>query len=196
MRVGAAANVVAGTIHADSPYGVYDRVVNDIGVPKTSFKAIDIIVVTNPVLSGLKKYKRVLRVTEVRKQWENDPLAEKAFVDLMVYNAETDQLEITDDLRNGNSMIIKRMAGRIKEFAGDWDAVWQNIELRARCKQAVTDLAEELEKPELLEAEFIVKANDKFHLISDKVKDKTGTLDSEQIFFEYKDWLEREVRKQ
>ncbi len=33
MRVGAAANVVAGTIHADSPYGVYDRVVNDIGVP-------------------------------------------------------------------------------------------------------------------------------------------------------------------
>ncbi|MFW5852616.1 MAG: ATPase, T2SS/T4P/T4SS family, partial [Nanoarchaeota archaeon] len=36
MRVGAAANVVAGTIHGDSPYGIFDRVVNDIGVPKTS----------------------------------------------------------------------------------------------------------------------------------------------------------------
>lgn len=34
MRVGAMSNVVAGTIHADSPYGVYDRVVNDLGVPK------------------------------------------------------------------------------------------------------------------------------------------------------------------
>ena len=43
MRVGAAANLVSGTIHADSPYGVYDRVVNDIGVPKTSFKAIDVV---------------------------------------------------------------------------------------------------------------------------------------------------------
>ncbi len=42
MRIGASANVVAGTIHADSPYGVYDRVVNDLGVPKTSFKATDL----------------------------------------------------------------------------------------------------------------------------------------------------------
>jgi len=112
MRVGAAANVVAGTIHADSPYGVFDRVVNDIGVPRTSFKAIDIIVVTNPVISGLKKYKRVLRITEVRKEWENDPLTENAFVDLMVYNPVTDQLEVTDELKNGNSDILKRMAGR------------------------------------------------------------------------------------
>ena len=35
MRVGALANVVAGTIHGDSPYGVFDRVVNDLGVPRT-----------------------------------------------------------------------------------------------------------------------------------------------------------------
>src|SRR3989338_4191753 len=51
MRVGASANVVAGTIHADSPYGVYDRVVNDIGVPKTSFKATDLIVIAAPIAS-------------------------------------------------------------------------------------------------------------------------------------------------
>ncbi|MEK6856815.1 MAG: type II/IV secretion system ATPase subunit, partial [Nanoarchaeota archaeon] len=58
MRIGALANVVAGTIHGDSPYGVYDRVVNDLGVPKTSFKATDIIVVCNPVKSadGLSKW--------------------------------------------------------------------------------------------------------------------------------------------
>ncbi len=195
MRVGAAANVVAGTIHADSPYGVYDRVVNDIGVPKTSFKAIDIIVITNPVISGLKKYKRVLRVTEVRKEWEDDPLKEHAFVDLMVYNSKTDQLEITDELRNGNSMILKRMAGRIKEFAGNWDAVWQNIELRANLKKAVVDISIELDRPELLEAEFSIKANDMFHLISDKVKIKEGKLDPERILFEFKDWLKKEVRK-
>src|SRR3989338_8293467 len=35
MRIGALANVVAGTIHGDSPYGVFDRVVNDLQVPRT-----------------------------------------------------------------------------------------------------------------------------------------------------------------
>jgi archaeal flagellar protein FlaI len=195
MRVGAAANVVAGTIHADSPYGVYDRVVNDIGVPKTSFKAIDIIVTTNPVISGLKKYKRILRITEVRKEWDEDPLKENAFVDLMVYNPKTDQLELTDELINGNSMILKRMAGKVKEFAGDWDSVWNNIQLRADCKQAIVDLADEFNDPSLLEANFVVKANDIFHLISDQVKDKLGHLDSKEILFRYKEWIRKESKK-
>ncbi len=195
MRVGAAANVVAGTIHADSPYGVFDRVVNDIGVPKTSFKAIDIIVVTNPVISGLKKYKRVLRITEVRKEWDNDPLQENAFVDLMVYNPKTDQLEITDELKNGNSDILKRMASRIKEFAGDWDALWNNIELRRNCKQAIVDMFADTGDEKLLEAEFVIRANDIFHIISGKVKEKSGKLDSGRILFEFKEWLRREARK-
>jgi len=195
MRVGAAANVVAGTIHADSPYGVYDRVVNDIGVPKTSFKAIDIIVTTNPVISGLKKYKRILRITEVRKEWDEDPLKEGAFVDLMVYNPKTDKLEITDELKNGNSVILKRMAGKVKEFAGDWSAVWDNIELRAKCKQAIVDIAEEEKNDSILEADFVTRANDVFHIISDRVKDAVGTLDSHRIFFEYNDWIRKEVKK-
>ena len=195
MRVGAAANIVAGTIHADSPYGVYDRVVNDIGVPKTSFKAIDIIVVCNPVISGLKRFKRILRVTEVCKEWDNDPLRENAFVDLLVYNPKTDELEVTDELRNGNSEILKTMAGRIKEFAGDWDAVWNNIQLRASAKQALVDLSVQSGEEALLEAEMVVKANDQLHLIMERVKDKFGSLDNERILFEYKDWLKQEGKK-
>ncbi|MBI2145912.1 type II/IV secretion system ATPase subunit [Candidatus Woesearchaeota archaeon] len=195
MRVGAAANVVAGTIHADSPYGVYDRVVNDIGVPKTSFKAIDIIVTTNPVISGLKRFKRVLRITEVRKEWDDDPLKEGAFVDLMVYNPITDQLEVTDELRNGNSDILKRMASRIKEFAGDWDAIWNNIQLRADCAQAIVDAAVERKDSSLLEAGFVIKANDQYNLIADKVKDKEGKINSSKILFEYKEWVKKEGRK-
>lgn len=195
MRVGAAANVVAGTIHADSPYGVYDRVVNDIGVPKTSFKAIDVIVVANPVISGLKKYKRILRITEVRKEWDEDPLKEGAFVDLMVYNAVTDQLEVTDELRNGNSEILKRMAGRVKEFAGDWDAVWNNIQLRSDIRQAIVDISAENNDPDILEAGFVIKANDQFHLLLEKVKEKKGRLDNSQILFEFKEWLRKEAKK-
>ncbi|MBI4018457.1 MAG: type II/IV secretion system ATPase subunit, partial [Candidatus Aenigmarchaeota archaeon] len=51
MRIGALANVVAGTIHGDSAYGVFDRVVNDLGVPPTSFKATDIILIANMLRS-------------------------------------------------------------------------------------------------------------------------------------------------
>ena len=69
MRVGALANVVAGTIHGDSPYGVFDRVVNDLGVPRTSFKATDIIPICKMLRSadGLHRYRRITEITEVRK---------------------------------------------------------------------------------------------------------------------------------
>ncbi|MEM4758017.1 MAG: type II/IV secretion system ATPase subunit, partial [Nanopusillaceae archaeon] len=116
MRVGALSNAVLGTIHAESPYGVYDRVVNDLGTPKTSFKATDIIVMVNPIKSpsGLKKYRRVLRLTEVRKHWNEDPIREKGFVDLMVYDSDKDELQITKDLLNGDSDVLKSIASRTK----------------------------------------------------------------------------------
>jgi len=198
MRVGALANVVAGTIHGDSPYGVFDRVVNDLEVPKTSFKATDIIIVANPIRSpdGLHRYRRITEITEVRKYWEEDPLRENGFVDLMKYNAETDQLEPTPNLLNGDSEILKSIAGNVKEWAGNWDAVWENIELRTQIKQKLTEYAEKLNKPELLEAEFTINANDEFHRISKQVKEETGKLDTKKILFKMEEWLKRNSKKQ
>ncbi len=197
MRIGAAANVVAGTIHGDSPYGVYDRVVNDIGVPKTSFKATDIIIVTNPIktVDGLHKKRRVTQITEVRKTWEDDPLAENGFIDLMKYDAKTDQLEVTDALINGDSEILKAIAANIRDFAGDWDAVRNNIELRAKCKQTLLDYSIQINNPELIEAQFVIKANDTFHIVTDKIKEETDKLDNEKIFYEWHEWLKKEIKK-
>ena len=197
MRIGAAANVVAGTIHAASPYGVYDRVVNDIGVPRTSFKATDIIIVSNPVkaASGLKKQRRVLQITEVRKKWTDDPLREGAFVDLMKYNPNTDKLEVTDDLINGDSEVLKDIAANIKDYAGKWEAIWDNIQLRATIKKSLVDAAEKTKNPNLLEAEFVVKSNDTFHNIIDKVKEEVGELDSKRVLLEFNHWLKREVKR-
>lgn len=197
MRVGALANVVAGTIHGDSPYGVFDRVVNDLNVPRTSFKATDIIVVANPIKSadGLHKWRRVTSITEVRKFWEDDPLKEGGFVDLMKYNSKTDELEPSDDLINGNSDVLKAIAGNVKEWAGNWDAVWDNIMLRSKVKETIVNYSDKMKDPQLLEAEFVVQANDEFHRISDRIKDETGHLDSERIFFEWNEWLKRAVKK-
>jgi archaeal flagellar protein FlaI len=193
MRVGALANVVAGTIHGGSAYAIYDRVVNDLGVPRTSFKATDIIVIVNPIKTpdGLHKIRRVLSITEVRKQWEDDPLKEGAFVELMKYNAETDQLEPTDNLINGDSEIIKEIASNVKEWAGNWDAVWDNIQLRADIKKDLVEYAGKVKRPELLEADFVVLANDAFHRISDSILEKEDELDSKKILFRWNEWLKK-----
>ncbi len=191
MRIGALANVVAGTIHGESPYGVYDRVVNDLQVPKTSFKATDIIVLANPIKSpdGLRKWKRVIQITEVRKEWEEDPLRENGFVDLMKYDTKTDSLKATDDLINGDSEIIKSIASNVSEWAGNWDAVWDNIILRSKVKEALVNYSKKIKNKDILEAKFVILANDQFHRISSNVKEDIGYLDPRRIYFEWENWL-------
>ena len=197
MRVGALANTVAGTIHGDSPYGVFDRVVNDLGVPRTSFKATDIIVVANPIRSpdGLHRFRRVTQITEVRKFWEEDPLREGGFVDLFRYDPNTDTLQPTSDLLNGDSEILKAIAGSVKEWAGNWDAVWDNINLRAKIKETTVETAKKLKRPKILEAEFTILSNDQFHRISDQVREETGKLDTERILFAWNEWFQQELKK-
>ncbi|NTV22894.1 MAG: type II/IV secretion system ATPase subunit [Nanoarchaeota archaeon] len=197
MRVGAAANVVAGTIHADSPYGLYDRVVNDIGVPKTSFKATDIIIVASPIKSadGLHKYRRVTQITEVQKEWEDDPLLEKGFLDLMKYDAKKDELVPTLDLINGESQVLKTIAGKISDYAGSWDAVWQDILTRAQVRETLVKKAVELKDNEMLEAPFVILCNDVYHLMVEKVKKKTGKLDHKKIYQEWEIWFDQEVKR-
>jgi hypothetical protein len=197
MRVGAAANVVAGTIHADSPFGLFDRVVNDIGIPKTSFKATDIILVATPIKSadGLHRYRRLTQITEVRKTWQEDPLLEHGFVDLMKYDSKKDELVPTDELLDGDSEILKAIAANVPDFAGNWDALWENILMRADIKEMLVKKSEELDDPDLLEAPFVIKSNDRFHLISEEVKESKGKLDPKEIKRKWVNWLERELKK-
>ena len=197
MRVGALANVVGGTIHGDSPYGVYDRLVNDLGVPNTSFKATDIIIVANPVKSsdGLHRNRRITRITEVRKDWDKDPLLENGFCDLFKYNSINDRLEISDDLINGESDILKAIGANVKQWAGNWNAIWDNIMLRSKVKQLQVDMAIKYGNDEIIEAQSIIDANDMFHKISEKVNNEYGFLDSKKIYFEFEHWFLDYIKK-
>lgn len=197
MRVGALANVVAGTIHGASPYGVFDRIVNDLQVPITSFKATDLVLVANPIRSpdGLHTKKRVVQLSEVRKHWVKDPLEEKGFVDLLNYNVDKDELEPSEDLINGESEIIKGIAGNVKGWAGDWDAVYDNIILRGKIKQEIVDISKKLKKPQLMEAKFNVLSNDAFHMISDEITKEIGLPKSERVFPAWRKWLLENAKK-
>jgi archaeal flagellar protein FlaI len=162
MRVGAMSNVVAGTIHADSPFGVYDRVVNDLGVPKGSFKVTDLIIIQNLIktTSGLSRQRRVMQVTEVLKEWEDQPV----FQDLLVYNPATDQLEPTEFLLNGKSVTL-RMIMRNTQGYKDYNDVIRDIILRGWSKEALIHMAGNRE--ELLEAPVVADANMLFTRLMD-----------------------------
>ena len=197
MRIGALANVVAGTIHGASPYAVFDRVVNDLGVPATSFKATDVIIVCNPIKSpdGLHSWKRVLEVAEVRKHWTKDPMEEKGFIDLLKYNVEKDELEPSDDLINGDSEVIKNVAANVKGWAGNWDAIYDNILLRGKIKKEIVETAEKTGDERILEAKFNVLANHFFHRISEEIREEIGLPLSERVFPEWQKWLNQEIKK-
>ena len=197
MRVGALANVVAGTIHGASPYGVFDRVVNDLEVPITSFKATDIIAVANPIKTpdGLHSWKRLVQLSEVRKHWKKDPQEEGGFVDLLRYNVDKDILEPTEDLINGDSEVIKDIASNVKGWAGNWDAVYDNILLRAKIKEEIVSVSNKLGNLNLLEAPFNVRSNDSFHKISDKIIQEIGLPLSERVFPDWQKWLNQEIKK-
>jgi type IV secretory pathway ATPase VirB11/archaellum biosynthesis ATPase len=194
MRVGAVANFVGGTIHGEDAYSVFDRVVNDLGVPTTSFKATDIVVSVNKIKSpdGMEEYRRVTGITEVRKEWTEDPMEENAFVDLMRYDSEKDELVPTDTLLNGESLIMNRIAANVREWKNDWEAVWNNVEMRKEMKEALVEKAEKEDRPELLEAETVVSANQKFHLLSKQVVDEYGEQQPDRILNRWKEWLDQQ----
>jgi len=114
---------------------------------------------------------------------------------LMKYNAVKDELEPSKDLINGDSDILKGIAGNVKEWAGNWDALWDNVLLRAKIKGTLVEFSDKVKDDQILEAPFVIKSNDEFHRISDKIKEEVGSLDSKRIFFEWNEWLRKQHKR-
>jgi flagellar protein FlaI len=197
MRIGALSNVVAGTIHGESAYGVYDRVVNDLGVPPTSFKATDIIPICKSLRSadGMHRFRRMTEITEVRKEWDKNPMKEGAFVNLMEYSGKEDTLKPTETLLNGESEILNRISSYVKEWTGNWSGVWENIQLRAKIKQTLVDLSAKARNPDLLEAPWVVRSNHQFHLLQEELKQERGAAEADDVYEAWLNWLKASLSK-
>ncbi|MCS7132087.1 MAG: type II/IV secretion system ATPase subunit, partial [Hadesarchaea archaeon] len=112
MRIGAAGNSVMGTIHGSSARDVFERVVRDLGIPPSSFKATDIIVVASLIrrMGGVARSRRVTQITELCDGWGEDPTSESGFEDLMSYDPAADELRPTRTLRGLRSRVIADIA--------------------------------------------------------------------------------------
>lgn len=192
MRVGAAGNSVMGTIHGSSAYDVFERVVQDLGISPSSFKATDAIVVASLIRhrGGVSRSRRVTQITEVRKGWRADPASEGGFEDLMSYDPASDELEPTPALVKPRSRIIGDIA---RKWGTGQKEVLENLDLRAKIHAELVRVADELGRLELLEAEFVVRSNITLHCLFERQL-RRGGVACDEIFKGWCGWLRQAVK--
>ncbi len=188
MRVGAAGNSVMGTIHGSSTKDVFERVVYDLGIPPSSFKATDVIAVASPIrkTGSVNRIRRLTQVTEVGESWKEDPLAEDGFTDLLAYDSDEDELRTTPALENGESTILESIS---RKWSMDIQEVQKNFEVRSRIHGTVAEKASQ-GRPELLEAEKVVDSNLAFHRFLEEEL-RTQEVDYDKVFTRWKEWFSR-----
>ena len=158
MRVGAAGNSVLGTIHGSTPYDTWDRVVHDLGVPATSFKAVDVIVCVRyrEIGADCGKARRVMQITEVGKKWDENPEQEGAFIDLMRFNEHTNQ----EEFFYADSDLIKTICRRKGITMEELEEI---ISIRERI---INDLIQaSLGEEEIIEANHIRESNNRYRIL-------------------------------
>ena len=94
MRVGATSEAVLGTVHGDGATGVYERVVEDLGVAPAAFAATDVVVTLEATAEG----RRVSHVEEVNG---GDPPEFES-----LYAVDDAGLSSTGRIERGNSRLV------------------------------------------------------------------------------------------
>ena len=114
---------------------------------------------------------------------------------MLNYNVESDELEPSEDLINGDSEVIKDIASNIKGWAGNCDAVYDNILLRAKIKKELVDVANKIGDKKILEAGFNSLANHHFATISREVREEIGLPLAHTVFPRWQNWLNETIKK-
>jgi type IV secretory pathway ATPase VirB11/archaellum biosynthesis ATPase len=192
MRVGAAGNLIMGTIHGSTTRDVYERVVYDIGVPATSFKAVDAVIIAAPIRceGAIERRRRVVQISEITKLgWSTNPDPEKIFQDVMLYNTTKDELCTTDLLDMGQSQVIQSIA---KKWGITVEKALENIHLRTDMKKTIVEHSKN--HKELLEAPTIRDANNMFWMCLEESKLRHGTVDYDEVRKRWMKWITDYVR--
>jgi len=187
MRVGAAGNLIMGTIHGSTTRDVYERVVYDIGVPATSFKAVDSVVITAPIRAegGIERRRRVVQISEITKSgWTTTPDPDNVFQDLMFYNTEKDELKPTDLLDTGQSHVIESIA---KKWGITVEKALQNIKLRIDIKKTMVEYAKA--NKDLLEALATRDSNNAFWMFTEESKIQKDQVDYGDVRRKWMKWF-------
>ncbi len=176
MRAGTAGSSVLGTFHADSAKAVYERVVHDMGINPKSFSATDIVIVCGLTRPGgaQKEQRRVVQIAEVVKE-------KGGFRDLMLFEES-----------RGRLVSAAVRSDRVSKIAKSWgvglEEVRENIRARSWIRELHVKIALEIEKPELLEAPWVIRSNDKFRQLIESHENL------EEVQREWEMWFNKSAR--
>lgn len=189
MRIGATGNCVLGTIHGSSPYDVWDRITNDLGVPSTSFKATDVIISTAGIRFGedVRRHKRIIGITELKKQWEHDPSSENGFFNLMEYDASKDKLILNK--KWFDSELLKKIA---RNKGMSIEDLFNSIDIRTKMKYSLVYYGLKYKKPEFFDLEFNVKSNNEFLRL---LREYDKKVNYPAVYKDWIKWLQNESKK-
>ena len=172
IRVGATGNTVLGTIHGRSPRDVFERVVYDLGIPATSFKATDAVVVTERLPVG----RRVSEIAELNKDVDIERLgsgkdASALFDTLMKYNSKTDCLELRPKFKPEDSTVIRLIADR-RAIAPA--RVWEDVTVRSRMYEAMAGFYRKTKSHSVLELKSSIDLGKKYTSLIEEQRRKDG----------------------
>ncbi len=166
MNVGGSGNCVLGTIHGKSPRGLLERVVFSLGVPPQSFKATDVVVITDRIRpkGGSTRIRRVTEIVEVGKGWK-EPRAEEVFANLMRYDRGEDKLVEGERMLNpGESEILQKVATR---RGIPVESVLEDIKARGRILEGIVQVSRETGNEKLLSVDNMVALNQMYTKLVD-----------------------------
>lgn len=187
MQVGKAGNSVIGTIHGSSVKNVYERIVHTLGVPATSFKATDAVVVCSNIRPGgsMRRIKRVSQIAEVRNGETENPGADDVFTSILEYDAAEDLLLPSEVLEQGQSELVEKIA---RKWGISVDLALQNIDMRTRMKEKIADAGRS--RPGLLEAGAVARSNNMFWLLMDSLENEQEGPDFDALYTCWERWFE------
>ncbi len=140
---------------------------------------------------SLRRNRRVVQITEVKKHWTEDPEREGGLIDLMLYDARKDELEVLEKSFKDSELLqkIQRISGLSTE------QMWQDIKMRGNAKKFLVDLKRKHKVPDLLEAENYTVANNKLMLMKEKQLRQEGSVDYTEILGKWKYWAKNNLLK-
>jgi type IV secretory pathway ATPase VirB11/archaellum biosynthesis ATPase len=188
MRIGAAGNLIMGTIHGSTTRDVYERVVYDIGIPATSFKAVEGVIIVAPIRTegGIERNRRVTQISETSKTaWSLNPDPDKIFQDIMAFDTQKDQLVSTTLLDMGQSQLIQRIS---RSWGITVEKALQNIKLRAEIKSTIVKYSKKNQN--LLEAPAIRDANNAFWMLIEDSKHHDTSVNYLKVRKKWMKWFE------
>jgi len=162
-------------------------------VPTTSFKATDVIVTARPIrfYGSLRRHRRLVEITEVKKHWNEEPLKEGGLLNLMTYEAKKDSLIFLED-----SIKDSELFSKIEKTSGlSIRDIWSEIKVRAESKKYLVDLKRKHSLPEILEAESTAAAHSKLLLLKEKQIREHGSVNYNEWLSEWKKWVDTTLLK-